>query len=131
MATFTELRDKIEDELYDGWVIAPLTKRDLEHHSEDYVKFLITLHYNDKTLETKCYTKGDVPETLDVFGYVVNDAMAVYERKFPEFCDAFGYDSDSMKAFKIFKACKKQHKKLLNFLGEELFKQFMECEMDW
>jgi hypothetical protein len=131
MATFTELRDMISQELSDGWVTVPLTKRDIEERSSEHVKFLISLYYNDKTLETTYYTTGNVPEAEDILGSIVLDARAVYNSNFPEFCSEFGYDSDSMKAFKIFKACKKQNKKLLNFLGEELFKQFMECEMDW
>lgn len=34
------------------------------------------------------------------------------ENNFPDFCDAFGYDTDSIKALKTFEACQEQDKGL-------------------
>jgi hypothetical protein len=132
MATFTELFETIEDELYmdNHYTSHPMTKRDTERWSTNHSKFIVSLEYNDKIIEVKYYTT-QVPDTIDVFYCLLLDARTVYESNFPEFCLEQGYDTDSMKAFRLFKHCKKQYKNLLNFLGEELFKQFMECEMDW
>lgn len=132
MTTFTELCDMMLHEVSDGWKDIPMTKRDIEELSPNHFKFLISLDYKGKTLETKYYNYMAIqPNTQDVLGTIVTDARSVYDSNFPEFCMNNGFDTDSIKAFKLFKDCKKQYKKLLNFLGEELFKQFMECEMDW
>jgi hypothetical protein len=130
MATFTALYAMVDDELNMGWQVIPMTQKDIEGSSAEHSKFLVSLEYNNKTLET-CYRTCGCPNAQDVFACVVIDARSVYDSKFPEFCSGFGYDTDSMKAFRLFKDCKKQCKKLLSLLGDDLFQQFMECEMDW
>ncbi len=59
------------------------------------------------------------PKTVDVLGCLVMDAAAGNsEYTFEEFCSNFGYDTDSRKAEKIYKACARMNKKLKQFLGE-------------
>lgn len=130
MATFTELYAMVDDELNMGWEVIPMRQKDIESSIAEHSRFLVSLDYNGKTLET-CYRTRGCPDTQDVFACIVIDARSVHEQTFPKFCLEFGYDTDSMKAFRLFKDCKKQYKKLLNLLGDELFNRFMECDMDW
>lgn len=127
MALFTVLYD---ENLSMHYQEVPMRKKDTDRWSTEHFKFCVSFNYNDKTLDTTYYVSG-VPNAQDIFACIVIDARSVYDKNFLDFCLNHGYDTDSMKAFKLFKACKKQYKKLLNFLGEELFQQFMECEIDW
>ena len=62
--------------------------------------------------------------TAAVFGSVLRDANSVSSADFDEFCCMFGYDTDSRKAEKNYKACVSMDKKLKKFLGEE-YNSFM------
>lgn len=130
MATFSKIYDSIEDDISLDYQQVPLTKKDKDSWDSNTTKFIVTINYDYNCLETKYFTPL-YPDTKDVFACVVLDARTVHENDFPNFCMEYGYDTDSMKAFNIFKVCKQQYKKLLNLLGDDLFKQFMECEMDW
>lgn len=51
------------------------------------------------------------------------DAMAYLDSEnFEDFCNNFGYDTDSIKALKTYKACKKQ--------AEKVSRLFTESEID-
>ena len=73
-------------------------------------KYRITLTYNNKTVwfiyNDNYMNKSDLK---DILYCLILDATA-YENayNFADFCNEFGYDSDSMKAYKIYQACKKQ-----------------------
>ena len=49
------------------------------------------------------------------------------EYGFSDFCAEFGYDVDSIKAYKTYKACGRIRGKLYNFLGSDFYK-FIEAE---
>ena len=60
-------------------------------------------------------------DLLNAFYCFVSDAFAGNE-SFESFCDEFGYNNDSMKAYKTYKACVKSYNKFLhvsNFLFTE------------
>lgn len=54
-------------------------------------------------------------------------AMDYSEEDFEDWCGEYGYDTDSRKAEKVYKACKKQTKDAKRLLGEN-FDTLLECE---
>jgi hypothetical protein len=62
---------------------------------------------------------GKVPELADVLDCLASDA-AGYEnaKNFDDWAGEYGYDTDSRKAEKIFKATEKQSAELRSFLGD-------------
>lgn len=63
---------------------------------------------------------GKMPELVDVMYSVLMDASAM-EQSFTDFCEDFGYDTDSRKALGIYRACKRNGKKLMRLIGKEKF----------
>jgi hypothetical protein len=61
-------------------------------------------------------TPEDRPE--DVLDSLLSDAQAG-EQEFDEFCQEFGYDADSRKAERTWKACQRSGAKLRRLLGDE------------
>ena len=51
----------------------------------------------------------------------------LHENDFGDWCLCFGYDEDPGKGLEIFKACKKQTKKMKQFFGFEI-EEFLACE---
>lgn len=133
--TFTELFEDIETDLSIGWKELPISQRDVKRFSlsstDALTKFSVDVEYKDKAITTTYYGSENIPETGNVFGILVTDALAVDNNTFPDFCRNHGYDTDSIKAFNVFKYCKKQQKKLMYLLGEELYAFFMGCDFDW
>lgn len=127
--TFSQLFTEIEDDLSMVWKVLEMTPKQKEHWSAEYNKFSIEIDYKDRTMDITYYSR-DPPSDEAVFGCIVSDSLAVNGNTFSGFCGDFGYDTDSIKAHNTFKQCKKQKKKLLTLLGEELFKEFMGCEYD-
>lgn len=62
------------------------------------------------------------PEAVDVLDCLISDSDCI-EGGFDEFCGNCGYNSDSRKAEKIYRACVATSKKLHRFLGDK-FNQF-------
>jgi hypothetical protein len=66
------------------------------------------------------------PTAEDVLDSLAMDASGIENaRSFDDWCANYGYDTDSRKAEKTFKACEKQAEKLKVFLGEELYKEYL------
>jgi len=70
---------------------------------------------------------GAEPEVQDVLDCLLSDSD-VLDREFEDWASDLGYDSDSRKAERIYKACLKSSGKLKAFLGEELFEQMRYAE---
>jgi len=66
------------------------------------------------------------PNALSVLDCLRSDAIC-NDLNFNDFCAEFGYDSDSIKANKIYKACLKNTVKLKKFLDYK-FNDFLNCE---
>jgi hypothetical protein len=78
------------------------------------------LGFKGRTLTTDFYQGmgcTEEPVIPDVISSLCLDASAGME-DFPFFCSSFGYDTDSMKANKLWKACKATVPKLKRFLGD-------------
>lgn len=132
--TFTELFNEVYSDLSFGWKELLISNKDIKHftwiNALEMMKFSVELEYKDKVMETTVFKEYNAPDIEDVFEDLVNYARATYNTTFPEFCENNGYDSDSIKVLNFYKYCKKEKKKLLQLLGEELFQKFMECELD-
>ena len=59
---------------------------------------------------------GAEPTAKEVLECLVSDAHGVDE-SFEDWCGEFGYDTDSRKAEKTYKACKKSTQKLMQFMA--------------
>ncbi len=79
----------------------------------------ILLTYDDKVLLTY-YTQGSAhvkdPTVMEVLDCLFLDAVCG-STTFAEFCSDFGYDEDSRKAEKTWKACASMSVRLRKFLG--------------
>ena len=68
----------------------------------------------------------DNKSLLQAFNCLLLDCTGVmYNQSFQEFCSEYGYNSDSIKALKIYNACKKQYQKasrILNYKDELIWK---------
>ena len=58
------------------------------------------------------------PRAADVLSSLVSDASSVHE-SFEDWCANYGYDTDSRKAERTYKACQELAPKVLRFLGDE------------
>jgi hypothetical protein len=59
---------------------------------------------------------GKAPKAAEVLDCLASDANGASD-SFEDFCSNFGYDEDSRKAEKIYKACQHSAARLSNFLG--------------
>jgi hypothetical protein len=124
---FSELYEQyLNDELLSGWSLVYMSEEEIKNSI--HTKFNFELDLNGKIIFVE-YSCTNVPETSRVFESLVDDARSG-SYTFDEFCDAFGFNNDSIKDRRIYKACKKNSAKLLELLGEELFNRFINCEMD-
>lgn len=66
-------------------------------------------------------------ELKNILYSIMSDCLSVEKAfTFEDFCNEFGYDSDSRKAYKIWEACKEQNEKFKAFAGRELYEHLTE-----
>lgn len=68
-----------------------------------------------------CFSQGSAhtkpPTVEDVLDCLAQDAAGIENsRSFDDWCGEYGYDSDSRKAEKTYRACKEQHEQLRRFI---------------
>jgi len=69
---------------------------------------------------------GKAPEVGSVLDCLSSDASSIENaRGFEDWASDFGYDADSRKAEKTYRACEHQAKRLRSFLGDDLFNQLL------
>lgn len=69
---------------------------------------------------------GKAPDLTSVLDCLASDSSMIENAPtFEDFANEFGYDLDSRKAERTFKACEHQAKRLENFLGEELYQELL------
>ena len=79
---------------------------------------------------SKGYGHGGAPPTTEgVLECLRSDACTDGDT-FEEFCFSLGYDSDSRKAEKTYKAVQRHTDKLRRFLGADLFTELLQTEED-
>jgi len=93
--------------------------------------YKVTLRYQGRQLTVPFYmgpANDHEPSAGDVLSCLIMDACS-YENAtdFEDFCRDFGYDTDSRKAERIYKALEVQAPKVRRFLGDD-FETFAEAE---
>lgn len=68
---------------------------------------------------------GAEPRAEDVLDCLASDASSVDQEVFEEWARNMGYDEDSRKAEKVYRACEHGAKRLKKFLGEELYETLL------
>lgn len=71
--------------------------------------------------------KGASPRISEVLQSFKND-LYYQDLSFEDFCSELGYSSDSIEAYKVYKAFVRQNKKVREFFGENACSQLMEIE---
>lgn len=78
------------------------------------------------------YSKGlglkGKPTAEEVLNSLAFDIMDISSTTFEDWCDAFGYDSDSIQALTIYNNCKAEYKGLVDWLGYSAIDELMDCE---
>jgi hypothetical protein len=89
----------------------------------------VRLSYQGRALRVNFYTGSGIthyPTAADVVSCLISDADAGSE-SFKEFCSSFGYDTDSRKAERCWRACRKMSPKVRKLLGDD-FEEFARAE---
>lgn len=91
--------------------------------------YKVTLRTHGKRLTTyfsQGYGISGDPKAQDVLNALALDSSGVENaRSFEEWCAEYGYDTDSRKAERIYRACEKQAEKLKSFLGDDLYQELL------
>lgn len=69
--------------------------------------------------------KGKEPKAEDVLNCLASDASSVQNAGFEEWCGDMGYELDSRRSERTYKAVEHGTKRLLAFLGEEAFETLL------
>ena len=95
-------------------------------------KYQVKISYFDKFYVTDYYMGSALtrkPSKKDVlYSFIADDVTGM---NFEEFCSEFGYDNDSKKALRIFKACKEQTENFYRLFNEEERKILSELLNDY
>jgi len=65
------------------------------------------------------------PTAEDVLDCLASDASLVDQNGFEGWCSELGYDTDSRRAEKTYRVCEHGAKRLLKFLGEDLYRKLL------
>lgn len=93
----------------------------------------ITLSYQRKRAQFRFYGGGasKAPTASDLVWAVAIDSEAVDE-SFSNWCDNFGYSTDSIKARSTYKACQRNGERLIKLIGnKEIFSQLVESAREY
>lgn len=96
--------------------------------------FKVTLQYKRRKLTVPFYQGRAVceePTAASVIYCLISDALSVESAtSFEDWADNLGYDRDSRKAEKTYKACCNIQQRIRHFLGED-FDKFAEACLDY
>jgi hypothetical protein len=93
----------------------------------------IVLKYNKKRAQFRFYGGGasKTPTASDLVWAVAIDSEALNE-SFGEWCDSFGYSTDSITARSTYKACQRNGQRLTDLIGnKEIFSQLVESAREY
>ena len=93
----------------------------------------ITLSYQRKRAQFRFYGGGasKTPTASDLVWAVAVDSEAVNE-SFSNWCDNFGYSTDSITARSTYKACQRNGERLIKLIGnKEIFSQLVESAREY
>ena len=95
--------------------------------------WMVTLRYRGRQLTIPFYTGSlhGEPTVADVVSCLILDAEGVKcARSFEDLASDLGYDPDSRKAEKVFKACEREQVKIERLLGDD-YQAFAEAARDY
>ncbi len=69
--------------------------------------------------------KGNAPTLADVLDCLASDASSVAQADYDEWARDMGYDTDSRKAERTYKACVRQGEKLKRLLGDSAYETLL------
>ena len=102
-----------------------------ERMGRDMTPWTVTLKMGRRRMTVPFFTGAMVtsePTSHDVLNCLVSDADGYDNaRSFEDWCDTYGYDTDSRKAEATFKQVEQQARKLRAFLADT-YNDAMECE---
>lgn len=93
----------------------------------------ITLNYQGKRAQFRFYGGGasKTPTASDLVWAVAIDSEAIDE-SFSDWCDNFGYSTDSITARSTYKACQRNGERLIKLIGSaEVFSQLVESAREY
>jgi len=93
----------------------------------------ITLKYKGKRAQFRYYGggKASAPTASDLVWSVATDSTAL-EESFKDWCDNFGYSTDSIKARSTYKACQRNGSRLTDLIGNaDVFSQLVESAREY
>lgn len=111
-------KDKSTGDIYlcDGFLLNTCTrKRQSEYFLKTYCIPIETREYDDLSGKYKTFLKGKSPNAYDVLSYLTGHDPGDFEN----FCDDFGYDSDSISAYKIYQSVKKEYEGFAKLFNED------------
>ena len=117
MIAKTNILNNIELETIKTWNNETDKKEEWKRTATKYVCKLTfknqscTFNYWIGSAHTKAPSKKDV-----LYSFIMDDVTGM---DFKEFCLEFGYDNDSIKALRIFEACKEQTENFYRLFNEE------------
>lgn len=104
---------------------------DNEAHHYSYVIYVTMGDRFGKKIRGN-YSQGsgikNKPQIDDILDSLSLETMNIEEESFELWCDDFGYDSDSRKAYKIYQACLEESKHLKHLLGQEGLNELHQCK---
>lgn len=74
-----------------------------------------------------CGHNGVEPSVESILNCVQSDTSTIQDRSFEEWCSDLGYDTDSRKAERTYKACEKQAHRAEGFFAPD-FEEFLACQ---
>lgn len=93
----------------------------------------ITLKYKGKRAQFRFYGggKASAPTASDLVWSVATDSTAL-EESFKDWCDNFGYSTNSIKAHSTYKACQRNGSRLTDLIGNaDVFSQLVESAREY
>lgn len=85
--------------------------------------YTVTIRYRGRQMTVPFYTGSawtKEPDAADVLSCLCSDATSVENaRDFAEWCNEFGYDVDSRRAYRTWQECKRNATKVRRLLGDD------------
>lgn len=89
---------------------------------DEYTRKNLSIYFTQGSAHTKR------PTAEDVLVSVLMDVQGIEDQNFLDWAGNMGYSDDSIKALKIYEACMKEQKDIKEWLGQEKYNEFLECE---
>lgn len=97
------------------------TAGNLDDWQRRATQYTVTLRYQKRamTVEFWCGSACGEPDAATVLDCVASDASGADGTSFEDWCADYGFDSDSRKAERTYRACVAQSRKLRKLLGSD------------